>query len=123
MVKLWAYDYEEEAGAAILYTNADCTGRSGALLSGHKGTVAGFTKGDMKKNNVPDNTASAVRVPPGYTLDLWQGNNFTQTMERITGDKDSSGKIACQPLKKTSNVVTSAKLWNHRKKDFDELFS
>jgi hypothetical protein len=92
------------------------------LLSGHKGTVAGFTKGDLKKNNVPDNQASGVRVPPGYTLDVWQGNNFTQQIEEITGKLDSSGMIACQELKKTGNTVTSAKLWNHRKKTFKEVF-
>ena len=80
MIKLYAYDYEEEYGVATLFDKDDCSGRSGALLSGAKGTVTGFTKSELYyQNNMYYTTPSAVQLPPGYTLEVFGSDHFAHS--------------------------------------------
>ena len=92
-------------------------------MSGVKGTVVGFTRSDLYKFNSYYTDIWAVQVPPGYTLELFSDYHYGGTSKKtFTGELDTDGSVKCQSLS-TSWYVGSAKLYNHRKKTFDELFT
>jgi hypothetical protein len=75
-VILKSYDAIDGAGAATLYGDYNCQGWSGAIFSGEEGIARGFSTQDLKLNHIHDNDVHSVRVPLGYTLNLYPKNSF-----------------------------------------------
>lgn len=76
-------------------------------LSGiHRGFIEGnYTLADMKTNLLPDDFISSVFVPVGYTLEVFQDDNFQGTSLKITGVNN------CLDQDGFSNNISSFKIY------------
>jgi len=71
---------------------------------------------DLKWHHMADNRVKGVQVPPGYTLQLFDGKTFDGTVESFDGKLDSDGKMACQIVSTLASKVSSAKIWRSKLK-------
>jgi hypothetical protein len=86
----------EETGVVTTFGNSKCYGKTGALMSGTKGTVVGFTRSDLYKFNSYYKYIWAVQVPPGYTLELFSDYHYGGTSKKtFTGELDTDGAVKC----------------------------
>ena len=121
-MRLYKYDYEEHTGVATLFHDSTCYGKSVAIMSGDKGTMVRFKHDDMFPNNeYYGYLVSAVQVPPGYTLELYGEDLYgDDLLESYAGELEDDGTVKCQRV--YSDVIHTAKLYNHRQQTFSEVF-
>ena len=79
-------------GYAILFTDADCVGRTGGYKGGETfGDAEEYAQDQLENNNMNNDDAESIMVPYGYSVDLFPEGGFVGDAETIVGTKTEDG--------------------------------
>ena len=76
MLKLRPYDADER-GAVTAYRDMDCVDNTGRFMANSdKDQYASYTTRDINRMNMYNNDIESVRVPYGWSITLYDQDNF-----------------------------------------------
>lgn len=85
-IKLSHYNADTGIGAANFYEWDNCGGRQGFLMAGDAGVPKGYNLDDMEEHNIMQYfRVRSVRIPLGYTVELYDRPNFRGFMRSFQG--------------------------------------
>lgn len=77
-LKMQKYDAVSGTGAATLFADPYCKGRSGAFFaSSSVGVPKSYNASEMKKKDFCNDCINAIMVPVGYTVELYAADGLT----------------------------------------------
>jgi len=109
MLHLDAYDAVNGRGAALLWTEKGCRGTSSPVYSSDElGKTIYHTDHDLWYYNYRHDWTSAVMIPLGYELTMWDWDGFQGDSVKYWGKMNSDGYMTCQDLNDFNERTASA---------------
>ena len=111
--KIYVRPYDAaKQGAVIIYEDPDCSGRSGFLMSSTDPYARMmYDNADILMLDVHNDKATGVRLPYGYTVELYVGPEFNDGEYTVNGlmyTDPISEEWPCQNIYNFNDVVSSA---------------
>jgi len=79
-----------------------------AIFSAGEGEEYYYNFADLSSLNYPNDTATSIMVPEGYTVTLFQDDGFKGSSKTIQGKMASTGFLECQYMWDFSDKASSA---------------